>query len=446
MPLLSTKQRSYMMPFTPLHVVIIGGGIGGLCLAQGLKKAGVSVAVYERNATDTWLEGYRIHINPVGSQALYECLPPMLWELFVATTGKPPAGLGFLTEQLQELIVIAREFMAGRAENPIQAHYPSSRIVLRQLLLTGLEDVVHYNKTFERYERDHEGKVTAYFADGTSASGDVLIGADGANSRVRQQYLPQARRVELGVIGLGGKVLLDEQTRTWLPKQLTTCMNLIIPPEPYCLFNAPFDRTHTPVEMLNNVREKAKSAGLDLDMLLESTQDYLLWGLFAHASAFPADIRELDEQGLLHVVNQIMQGWHPKLRRLITESVPNSVSFNMFKSSTLIEPWESTNVTLLGDAIHNMPPVGGLGGNMALRDAHALALALTSVQQGTVPLLTAIQNYEAGMREHGFAAVRSALGNTQRVTTNNRVRRLGIRTVFRTVNAIPPLKRAFEEK
>ncbi len=41
------------MSFATFHVVIIGGGIGGLCLAQGLKRAGVSVAVYERDRTRT---------------------------------------------------------------------------------------------------------------------------------------------------------------------------------------------------------------------------------------------------------------------------------------------------------------------------------------------------------------------------------------------------------
>ena len=41
------------MSFATFHVVIIGGGIGGLCLAQGLKRAGVSVAVYERDLTRT---------------------------------------------------------------------------------------------------------------------------------------------------------------------------------------------------------------------------------------------------------------------------------------------------------------------------------------------------------------------------------------------------------
>jgi len=59
----------------PLQVLIIGGGIGGLTLAQGLKKSGVSVAVYERDRTTTdRVQGYRVHINPAGSLALHECL------------------------------------------------------------------------------------------------------------------------------------------------------------------------------------------------------------------------------------------------------------------------------------------------------------------------------------------------------------------------------------
>ena len=77
----------------PLHVLIIGGGIGGLTLAQGLKKSGVSVAVYERDRTMTdRVQGYRVHINPAGSLALHECLPPELFEAFARTCGKPSRG------------------------------------------------------------------------------------------------------------------------------------------------------------------------------------------------------------------------------------------------------------------------------------------------------------------------------------------------------------------
>ena len=435
------------MSFTPLHVVIIGGGIGGLCLAQGLKAADVSVAVYERNSSDAWLEGYRIHINPVGSRALHECLPPVLWETFIATAGQPPAGLGFLTEQLQELVVIADEFMSNKTGNPIDAHYPVSRLALRHLLLAGLEDVIHFDKTFEHYECTREGKVTVSFADGTSATGDVLVAADGANSRVRQQYLPQAPRMEIGAAAIGGKFLLTDQARARLPSQLAVRLNLIMPPDRYCLFTAPFDRTRISAEVLNSVRERAKEAFLNPDLLVDTIQeDYLLWAFMAHPTEYPVDMQQLNEDGLLRVASQMMEGWHPNLRRLVVESAPNSVSFTPFKASTLIDSWESTNVTLLGDAIHNMPPVGGLGGNMALHDAWLLTRMLTEVQHGTSALLPAIQVYEAEMRAHGFAAVRAALGYTQQAITSKRLSRLGSRAWFRACHAIPPLKQVFEDR
>jgi hypothetical protein len=66
------------------------------------------------------------------------------------------------------------------------------RMTLRQVLFTGMEDVVHFDKSFTKYQEHSDGTVTAHFADGTSVTGDVLVAADGANSAVRQQYLPHA--------------------------------------------------------------------------------------------------------------------------------------------------------------------------------------------------------------------------------------------------------------
>jgi 2-polyprenyl-6-methoxyphenol hydroxylase-like FAD-dependent oxidoreductase len=48
----------------PLKVLIIGGGTGGLCLAHGLRKAGVAVKVFERDHTPEYrLQGYRLNIS-----------------------------------------------------------------------------------------------------------------------------------------------------------------------------------------------------------------------------------------------------------------------------------------------------------------------------------------------------------------------------------------------
>ncbi|NEA35699.1 FAD-dependent oxidoreductase [Streptomyces sp. SID13031] len=81
-----------------LRVLVIGGGIGGLCLAQGLHRAGMDVTVFERDdAPDARTQGYRLNIEPVGSEALHHCLPSALWDRFVATAGDPGPGMGFST-------------------------------------------------------------------------------------------------------------------------------------------------------------------------------------------------------------------------------------------------------------------------------------------------------------------------------------------------------------
>lgn len=78
--------------------------------------------------------------------------------------------------------------------DPAERAYPVDRHTLRGILLSGLDGALHLGKTFQRYEIGSDGRPTAYFADGTSVTGDVLIGADGINSRLRAQLLPAATR------------------------------------------------------------------------------------------------------------------------------------------------------------------------------------------------------------------------------------------------------------
>src|SRR6516165_4268115 len=119
------------MADSSLHVVVIGGGIGGLCLAQGLRKAGVPVSVYERDRTPTSrLQGYRININPRGARSLRECLPGDLWDAFEASCGASPHySFRFITHRMDELLRIEalEDARVGR-------HYSASRGRLRQIL------------------------------------------------------------------------------------------------------------------------------------------------------------------------------------------------------------------------------------------------------------------------------------------------------------------------
>src|SRR6266516_6181336 len=143
-----------------IRVVVIGGGIGGLALAQGLRRGGVEVAVYERDrAAADRLQGYRVHINRAGSRALHACLPPEVFAAFLATCGRPNTGIGVFTHRLREVIWFGGED-TGAPPDPVNSVKSASRISLRQVLLAGLGDVVHFDKTFTRYQTDRDGRVT----------------------------------------------------------------------------------------------------------------------------------------------------------------------------------------------------------------------------------------------------------------------------------------------
>lgn len=192
----------------PMNVIIIGAGTGGLCLAHGLKQAGITVAVYERDRTRTdGLQGYRVGINAHGVASLAACLPPDLFATFLATCARTPGHFNILTERLTELLSVTLD------EESMGGGKSVSRMTLRQVLLTGLEQHIHFNKTFTRYEQNANGSVTAFFDDGTRATADLLVGADGARSKVRRQLLPEARIENTGIVSIAAKVPMSEASR-----------------------------------------------------------------------------------------------------------------------------------------------------------------------------------------------------------------------------------------
>ncbi|SDG90579.1 2-polyprenyl-6-methoxyphenol hydroxylase [Lentzea fradiae] len=380
-----------------MRIAVVGGGIGGLCLAHGLRKAGADVAVYERDLSRTdRLQGYRVHINEDGADALRECLPAANWARFEETAGSDGNGFGFLTEQLKPLLVLDQDE---------EKHYSASRITLRQVLLDGLD--VQFGKKFERYEQN--GAITLHFEDGGTAECDVLVGADGIRSRVRAQYLPHAGTEEVGVVAVAGKLFLDEND--WVPRALLDRANTVVPTSRCGMFLASHD-------------------GLgytDTDgLLFDNVRPYLMWAFAANDLDLSGSLRE--------AVLRRIGGWSPDLRRIVASSHPETVSEWRIRSSKPIDRWPSTNVTLLGDAIHAMAPMRGIGANIALRDARVLARELTTGG--------GISAYEEQMYEYGFAAVRDSLRAAKQFADGSPLVRTLFRTVLRTASAVPALKRA----
>jgi 2-polyprenyl-6-methoxyphenol hydroxylase-like FAD-dependent oxidoreductase len=384
------------------HTLIIGGGIGGLCLAQGLKRAGISVAVYERDQSAHFRsQGYRIHINPEGSRALHACLPDNLFNLFVATSGKPTTGrFASFDSHLRELN--SRPLRQSVATSPFSISTEVNRLTLREILLAGLEDSIHFNKTLERIEQMSDGEVCAHFADGSSARGEMLIGADGIGSVVRQFVLPDARLSKLG-FAIYGKTPLTPQAIKWIPEDLITGFSRVTDPGGIAMMFGAYRK-----------REEFSQATAEFAprLHLTETHDYLMW-------TFRASLEQLgltDEQFwhadsvILHAaVSELVKNWHPSLRSIAAEAdIPATFSVG-FHASEPVKPWTTTRVTLLGDAIHTMPPFRGVGANTALRDADLLSRKLIGVAESRMTLFQATSEYEEEMRRYGFEAVKNSV-------------------------------------
>jgi 2-polyprenyl-6-methoxyphenol hydroxylase-like FAD-dependent oxidoreductase len=432
-----------MSTTAPFHVVIIGGGLGGLCLAQGLHKAGIGVAVYERDRTRTdRLQGYRVHINPAGSRALHQCMPPDRYNAFVATCGEASDGFSFYTEQLQELLYIGGVNGTNAVPDPVDSHKSVSRITLRQVLLEGLDEIVHFDKEFTGYDRQVDGTIVARFTDGTTATGDVLVAADGANSRVRKQYLPHAQRIDTGVVSISGKVPLADETSRLLPPNLAKGPASIVGPGGLGIFLAVQKFRQRPAKE-STIGGDDAAVELHPGLLFDNTSDYIMWALGGRGEKFPfsADPETLDGCALREIVAGLVKDWNPHLRQLVCASDPSTVSFFPIRTSVPIDAWQPTTVTLLGDAIHSMTPMRGIGANTALRDAGLLCRNLIAASRGERPLLGAIGDYEAAMREYGFAAVRSSRKACDQSASDNPIALAMMKTSFRVLNAVPPLKR-----
>lgn len=192
-----------------LKVIIIGAGIGGLTLAQILNSApGIQVACYERyEAIDDRVVGFRVMLSGTTLTMLKRKLKSDTWADLAFGIGEQPEG----GEKI--------EFFKGNGDkmftwdsDPTKDQFSVSRWHLREALVNEAS-FLRTGLAFERYEvLPDGGGVRAYFSDGSTDDCDLLVGADGPNSIVRKQLIPNATIKDLGMAVIYFKVPLTERT------------------------------------------------------------------------------------------------------------------------------------------------------------------------------------------------------------------------------------------
>ena len=173
------------------RALVIGGSLGGLFAAHLLRRSGWHAVVFERNEDDLTGRGVGLGTHPQLVTVLRR------------------TGIAFDTTMG---IKVAKVVCLDRA-GKIILEQPSARTMsawsrLYRALRSALPaQDYRLGKKLLQIEQDAD-RVTAIFADGTSERGDLLVGADGLRSTVREQFLPQTQPVYAGYVAW--RAVLDE--------------------------------------------------------------------------------------------------------------------------------------------------------------------------------------------------------------------------------------------
>jgi 2-polyprenyl-6-methoxyphenol hydroxylase-like FAD-dependent oxidoreductase len=243
------------------------------------------------------------------------------------------------------------------------------------------------------YEEDGD-RVLLRLADGGTAEGDVLVGADGIRSAIRAQRLPHVPVIEAGVDGIG--VFGRSPVTPGVPSLLRQGVIIVA------------DRRGNRLLLGSFIPRRAiAEAGRAAGVALEPVEPYVMVSCSLMPGTVVPPAREWTAETaprLRASMAQVVAGWHPALRGIVERIELESMFSIPFGRLDPAPPWEPSRVTLIGDAAHAMLPTLGMGANLSLRDAGALCTRLAA---GGDPV-AAIGAYEAEMREVAYPFMRMA--------------------------------------
>ncbi|MBB5083606.1 FAD-dependent oxidoreductase [Nonomuraea endophytica] len=379
-----------------MRVVIIGAGMGGLTLAQALRGAGINVVVHERDQAVESTGGYRLHLDERACRALRRHLAPGHYQALLASSAGPRSFTRFaVTDHRMRLLF--QEPRDGATETLM-----IGRIPLRRLLAEGLGEALRLGSEFTGYHTNPDGTLTVSFADGRTEAADLLVGADGVGSRVAAALAGRPTSAPVGVSGIAARTRLTADTRPLVPALLAQGPALAFGPGGTGLFLSLHD--------LGSGSMVDPAACAQVKPIIEPPA--LIWGLLAPDRTYPGRPRELDSAALIRLTDRLLRGWSAPVRALVRAADPATAAFFGFHAvaeDTDLTPWPAGAVTALGDAVHAMPPTGGMAAATAIRDADILAQELIQVREGTSTIPLAVHRFQTRMADYAPAAVRTSM-------------------------------------
>ncbi|PKY46125.1 FAD/NAD(P)-binding domain-containing protein [Rhizophagus irregularis] len=410
-------------------ILIIGAGPGGLTLAHSIqknlnsfeKKFNIKIFDREISPNDKW-QGYHITLNNKGVKSLFNCIPESIssrlhevvldnklehQEHHSSCLYDHKGNVLFKTPGYQ-----VKNIYEFNKLNNMFTIIVTFRDRLRDLLLEGID--VKWGKKCIGYHEDDDN-VWAIFDDGTRERGDLLIGADGIHSPIRKQKIPELKINHLGITQCcvditPNKELMDRM----LSITGNSLCQITMGPKGDCTFLMfrlfPIDSND------NNNETSYYRVSFAYSYPSENHEKNDNWTYKDDelpTSKFPDDenpefvfndikkrIKENRPKGKLTDI--FLEFWdlaksriendheicYPLRRRPLRDIDPGSV-----------DQWETTRVTLLGDAIHAMNPWVGIGTNSAIEDAELLTNALANWSKDNWK--EHIRNYELGLRGRG---------------------------------------------
>jgi 2-polyprenyl-6-methoxyphenol hydroxylase-like FAD-dependent oxidoreductase len=319
-------------------VTIIGAGLGGLTLARVLYVHGIAATVYEAEASaNARAQGGMLDIHENNGQLALKAAG--LFDKFLEIIHAGGQATRVLNQDGNVLLEQPDDGTGGRPEVP--------RGELRRILLESLPDgVVLWGHKLTAISTLGGGRHRLTFADGSTATTDLLVGADGTWSKVRP-LISKAKPVYAGITYVE-TYLYDSDTRHKASAEAVGngAMFALAPGKAIAAHREPHGVLHTYAA-------------------LEKTEDWIGGIDFSNPAA------------AVGRVAQEFDSWAPELVALLTDGETDPVPRPIY-ALPVEHRWPRVpGVTLVGDAAHLMAP-SGEGANLAMYDGAELARAIAA--------------------------------------------------------------------